>query len=338
MSLWQGIRFQSISGGIVVLLISIAANEDRREEPKKVPDQTVIGAASLPATVPLEGQELLLKPLPPGQALQRIQARLNQIVHKFGTAHPETNTIVASALPEVDFMIRGWKPGTKIPDAYAMSLTLDLQVLEKTLGSPVEDAPYPILRRVADDSENQGRSLQKDGRWFGRTGDARRSNEARRPGTARLTGALYTENIGSRQRRQAPIFFRSSAVPPVVRCLPEDMSCGRENRSRIEPASERLFVWVMAKTRLNGTSRPPESVAKPHNRSSASQGQCQASPKRGQQQPDEVTLPTVRSWNFVSCFDLFAGPGTFSSVSLRGLSYWLGSFLLPAAYGYPGEQ
>ncbi len=167
MSLWQGIRFQSISGGIVVLLISIAANEDRREEPKKVPDQTVIGAASLPATIPLEGQELLLKPLPPGQALQRIQTRLNQIVHKFGTAHPETNTIVASALPEVDFMIRGWKPGTKIPDAYAMSLTLDLQVLEKTLGSPVEDAPYPILRRVADDLKIKADHCRKTGVGLG---------------------------------------------------------------------------------------------------------------------------------------------------------------------------
>jgi hypothetical protein len=169
MSLWQGIRFQSISAGIVVL-ISIAANEDRREEPKKAPDQTVIEtnrAASLPATAPLEGREPLLKPLPPGQALQGIQARLNQIVHKFGAAHPETNTIVASALPEVDFMIRGWKPGTKIPDAYAMSLTLDLQVLEKTLGSPVEDAPYPILRRVADDLKIKADHCRKTGVGLG---------------------------------------------------------------------------------------------------------------------------------------------------------------------------
>src|SRR5262245_34548526 len=138
MALWQGIRFQSISGGIVVLLISISANGTGRPQ-------------SLPATLSMEGHEPPSKPLPPGQTLQRIRGRLNQIVQRFGPTHPETKTIVASVLPDVDFMIRGWKPGTKIPDTYAKSLTLDLQVLEKTLMSPVEDAPYPVLRRVADD-------------------------------------------------------------------------------------------------------------------------------------------------------------------------------------------
>jgi hypothetical protein len=143
MALWQGIRFQSISGGIVVLLISIAAHGD------------------------MEGQELPSKPLPPGQALQRIRGRLNQIVQRFGAAHPETNAIVASALPEVDFMIRGWKPGTKIPDTYAKSLTLDLQVLEKTLMSPVDDAPYPVLRRVADDLKIKADHCRKTGVGLG---------------------------------------------------------------------------------------------------------------------------------------------------------------------------
>ncbi len=45
------------------------------------------------------------------------------------------------------------------------------------------------------------------------------------------------------------------------------------------------------------------------------------------------SLASVRSWNFVSRFDLFASLGTFSSGSLVCLATVLGSFLLPAATG-----
>jgi hypothetical protein len=170
MSLWQGIRFQSISGAILVLLISITANAEQREKATKAPGQTSIGtdqAESLPVTVSREGQDLPLKPLPPGQALQRIRGRLNQIALKFETRYPETRTIVASVLPEVEYMIRGWKPGTKIPDAYAINLTLDLHMLEKTLESPVEEEPYAVLRDVAEDLKIKADHCRKTGVGLG---------------------------------------------------------------------------------------------------------------------------------------------------------------------------
>jgi hypothetical protein len=69
---------------------------------------------------------------------------------------PDARQIAASALTDVNFMIQGWRPGSKIPPEYSASLRLSLKLLDQALKSEQEGPAFSALQAAADDPRGNG--------------------------------------------------------------------------------------------------------------------------------------------------------------------------------------
>jgi hypothetical protein len=80
---------------------------------------------------------------------------------------PDARRIAQVALSDVNFMIRGWTPGCKIPAEYSSSLEKSLQLLDLVLKSKEEGHSFSALQSAADDLHIKAEHFRKSGGGLG---------------------------------------------------------------------------------------------------------------------------------------------------------------------------
>jgi hypothetical protein len=80
---------------------------------------------------------------------------------------PDARRIAQVALSDVNFMIRGWTPGCKIPAEYSSSLEKSLQLLDLALKSKEEGHSFSALQSAADDLYIKAEHFRKSGGGLG---------------------------------------------------------------------------------------------------------------------------------------------------------------------------
>jgi hypothetical protein len=80
---------------------------------------------------------------------------------------PDARRIAQVALSDVNFMIRGWTPGSKIPPEYSSSLQMSLQLLDRALKSKEEGHSFSALQGAAGDLHIKAEHFRKSGGGLG---------------------------------------------------------------------------------------------------------------------------------------------------------------------------
>jgi len=101
----------------------------------------------------------------PRETLFGLRDRLQRIKQKLSA--PDARKITTAALADVDFMIRGWTPGNKIPPEYSASLHLPLKLLDFAIESEQEGPAFSALQAAADDLHIKAEHCRKSGVGLG---------------------------------------------------------------------------------------------------------------------------------------------------------------------------
>ena len=122
-----------------------------------------------PQAKPAETRTPRKKPslIPPTarETLFNLRDRLQSIPRRIPA--PDARQIAASALEDVNFMIRGWTAGSKIPPEYSTSLRQCLKLLDRALESDQEGPAFSALQAAADDLHIKAEHCRKSGVGLG---------------------------------------------------------------------------------------------------------------------------------------------------------------------------
>lgn len=99
------------------------------------------------------------------QTLFDLRDNLTQVAQKL--LAPDARKIAESAIADVDFMVRGWNPGHKVPAEYTASLRLSLTSLETARKCAEEGPAFSALQSVADDLHIKADHCRKSGSGLG---------------------------------------------------------------------------------------------------------------------------------------------------------------------------
>ncbi|MCI0721773.1 MAG: hypothetical protein L0338_22800, partial [Acidobacteria bacterium] len=110
-------------------------------------------------------QERSARPATARETLFGLRDRLQRIAQKLRA--PDARQMSASALADVNFMIRGWTPGSKVPQEYSTSLELSLRLLDQALTTKEEGHAFSALRAAADDLHIKAEHCRKSGAGLG---------------------------------------------------------------------------------------------------------------------------------------------------------------------------
>jgi len=99
------------------------------------------------------------------ETLFNLRDRLQSIPQRI--PGPDARQIAASALADVNFMIRGWTAGSKIPPEYSASLRLSLRLLDGAFAAEQEGPAFSALQAAADDLHIKAEHCRKSGVGLG---------------------------------------------------------------------------------------------------------------------------------------------------------------------------
>ena len=105
--------------------------------------------------------------IPPAarETLFNLRDRLQSIPRRIPA--PDARQIAASALEDVNFMIRGWTAGSKVPPEYSASLRQCLKLLDRAIESEQEGPAFSALQVAADDLHIKADHCRKSGVGLG---------------------------------------------------------------------------------------------------------------------------------------------------------------------------
>jgi len=95
------------------------------------------------------------------ETLFALRDRLQSMPRKLSA--PDARKLAASSLVDVNTMVRGWTPESKIPPEYSASLKLPLRLLDFALQCEEEGPAFSALRAAADDLHIKAEHCRKTG-------------------------------------------------------------------------------------------------------------------------------------------------------------------------------
>jgi hypothetical protein len=105
-----------------------------------------------PSLIPPTAREILFS----------LRDRLQHLRQKLPA--PDARQLAASAITDVNFMVRGWTPGIQVPPEYSASLGLSLRLLDMALNSEQEG---PASSSAADDLHIKAEHCRRSGVGLG---------------------------------------------------------------------------------------------------------------------------------------------------------------------------
>jgi len=158
------------------------------------------------------------------ETLFALRDRLQHIRQKLPA--PDARQIAASALADVNFMIRGWTPGSKVPPEYSTSLHMSLRLLDLALKSDQEGPAFSALQAAADDLHIKAEHCRKSGVGLG----------------GMVTVVIRTRN-GDREQRNLQVLYMPKLMEAVKDAQPDQFPKFSSPTSHILPPG-RYLMWT----------------------------------------------------------------------------------------------
>jgi len=158
------------------------------------------------------------------ETLFNLRDRLQRIPQKLPA--PDARQMSASALADVNFMIRGWTPGSKVPPEYATSLRLSLRLLDFALKSEQEGPAFSALQAAADDLHIKAEHCRKSGVGLG----------------GMVTVMVRTRN-GDREQRNLQVLYMPKMMEVVKDAQPDQFPKFSSPTSHVLPPG-RYLMWT----------------------------------------------------------------------------------------------
>ena len=135
------------------------------------------------------------------ETLFALRDRLQRIPQKLPA--PDTRKLAASALADVNSMVRGWTPASTIPAEYSASLQLPLKLLDVALESNQEGSAFAALQAAADDLHIKAEHWRKSGLGLGEL----------------VKVVIHTRN-GDREQRNLQVLYMPKVIEAVKGAQP----------------------------------------------------------------------------------------------------------------------
>jgi len=158
------------------------------------------------------------------ETLFNLRDRLQRIPQKLPA--PDARRISASALADVNFMIRGWTPGSKVPPEYSTSLGLSLRLLDLALKSEQEGSAFSALQATADDLHIKAEHCRKSGVGLG----------------GMVTVVIHTRK-GDREQRNLQVLYIPKMMEVVKDAQPDQFPKFSSPTSHVLPPG-RYLMWT----------------------------------------------------------------------------------------------
>lgn len=158
------------------------------------------------------------------ETLFNLRDRLQRIPQKLPA--PDARQISASALADVNFMIRGWTPGSKIPPEYATSLRMSQRLLDLALKSEQEGPAFSALQAAADDLHIKAEHCRKSGVGLG----------------GMVTVVIHTRK-GDREQRNLQVLYIPKMMEVVKDVQPDQFPKFSSPTSHVLPPG-RYLMWT----------------------------------------------------------------------------------------------
>ena len=158
------------------------------------------------------------------ETLFALRDRLQRIPQKLPA--PDARQIAASALADVNFMIQGWTPGSKVPPEYSTSLRLSLRLLDLALKSEQEGTAFSILQAAADDLHIKADHCRKSGVGLG----------------GMVTVVIRTRD-GDREQRNLQVLYMPKLMEAVKGAQPDQFPKFSSPTSHLLPPG-RYLMWT----------------------------------------------------------------------------------------------
>jgi len=158
------------------------------------------------------------------ETLFNLRDRLQRIPQKLPA--PDARHISASALADVNFMIRGWTPGSKVPPEYSTSLHLSLRLLDLALKSEQEGPAFSALQAAADDLHIKAEHCRKSGVGLG----------------GMVSVVIRTRN-GDREQRNLQVLYMPKLMEAVKDAQPDQFPKFSSPTSHVL-APGRYLMWT----------------------------------------------------------------------------------------------
>jgi hypothetical protein len=158
------------------------------------------------------------------ETLFNLRDRLQRIPQKLPA--PDSRQIAASSLADVNFMIQGWTPGSKVPPEYSTSLRLSLRLLDLALESEQEGPAFSFLQAAADDLHIKAQHCRKSGVGLG----------------GMVTVMIRTRN-GDREQRNLQVLYMPKMMEVVKDAQPDQFPKYSSPTSHVLPPG-RYLMWT----------------------------------------------------------------------------------------------
>lgn len=164
--------------------------------------------------------------IPPAarETLFNLRDHLQRIPQKLSA--PDARQIAASALADVNFMIRGWTPGSKVPAEYSTSLRMSLQLLDLALKSEEEGHAFSALQAAADDLHIKAEHCRKSG-----------------VGLGGMVVVVVRTRSGDREQRNLQVLYMPRLMEVVKDTQPDQFPKLSSPTSHILPPG-RYLMWT----------------------------------------------------------------------------------------------
>ena len=158
------------------------------------------------------------------EILFNLRDRLQRIPQKLPA--PDARQMAASALADVNFMIQGWKPDTKVPPEYSTNLLLSLRLLNLALESEQEGPAFFALQSAADDLHIKAEHCRKSGVGLG----------------GMVTVVVRTRK-GDRDQRNLQVLYMPKLMEVVKDAQPDQFPKFSSPTSHVLPPG-RYLMWT----------------------------------------------------------------------------------------------
>jgi hypothetical protein len=139
---------------------------------------------------------------------------------------PDARRIAQAALSDVNFMLRGWTPGSKIPAEYSSSLQMSLHLLDLALKSKEEGHAFSALQDAAGDLHIKAEHFRKSGGGLGEM----------------VTVLIHTRK-DDREQRNLQVFYLSKMMEGVQDAQPDQFPKLSSPTSHSLPPG-RYLMWT----------------------------------------------------------------------------------------------
>lgn len=158
------------------------------------------------------------------ETLFALRDRLQRIPQKLPA--PDARKIAGITLADVNFMVKGWTPASKIPPEYSASLHLSLRLLDLALESEQEGPAFSALQAAADDLHIKAEHCRKSGVGLG----------------GMVTVVIRTRN-GDREQRNLQVLYMPKLMEVVKDAQPDQFPKFSSPTSHTLPPG-RYLMWT----------------------------------------------------------------------------------------------